>query len=101
KIVELLKPRESDRVFITSAHARQVREILDAQDLTMRIHWAIRDAYLNHGGFLPSDLDWSKDYELAHVSRCRSVGVVEQRHHTLNWLTRFLDADWDDVDTPT
>ena len=28
-------------------------------------------------------------------------GVVKERHHTLNWLVRFEDADWDDVDTPT
>jgi hypothetical protein len=67
----------------------------------LRLHWAIRDAWVNNGGFLPADLDWSEDYDLAHVSRCAAVGVVEQRHRALNWLTRFGDADWDDVDTPT
>ncbi len=28
-------------------------------------------------------------------------GVVFERHHALNWLTRFGDAEWDDVETPT
>jgi hypothetical protein len=31
-----------------------------------------------------------------------AVGVVEQRHHTLNWLVNFLNPEnWDNVDTPT
>jgi hypothetical protein len=30
------------------------------------------------------------------------VGVVEQRHYTLNWLVNYLDPkNWDCVDTPT
>jgi hypothetical protein len=28
-------------------------------------------------------------------------GVIQERHHALNWLVRFEDAEWDDVDTPT
>ena len=101
RIVEIIKPRETDPDFINRAVLRPVSELLDAQDLTLRIHWAIRDVWINQGGFLPADLDWSKDYELAHVSGCAAVGVVEQRHHTLNWLFRFGEAEWDDVDTPT
>jgi hypothetical protein len=27
--------------------------------------------------------------------------VVLERHYALNWLTRFEDEDWDDVETPT
>jgi hypothetical protein len=52
---------------------------------------------------VPEDLDWSEqneDYVPVHLSA--AVGVVEQRHYTLNWLVNFLDPeDWDHVDTPT
>ncbi len=102
KLAEILNPHESNPEFITQAKLRKKAEILDAQDLILRIHWAIRDAYLNQGGMIPDNLDWSKDYELIHVSMSPAVGVVEQRHHTLNWLVRFLNPEsWDDVDTPT
>lgn len=68
----------------------------------MRIHWAIRDAYLNHGGIIPEDLDWSGDYNAVHVNMSEAVGVVEQRHYSLNWLINFMNPEtWDDVDTPT
>jgi hypothetical protein len=35
------------------------------------------------------------------VQGCPTTGVVAERHHALNWLVCFGDADWDDVDTPT
>ncbi len=102
KLAEILNPHESDPEFITHAKLRNEAEILDEQDLIMRIHWAVRDAYLNQGGMIPDNLDWSKDYNLIRVSMSPAVGVVEQRHHTLNWLVRFLDPkNWDEVDTPT
>ena len=101
-LVDLLKPQESNPTFIFGATLRSVSEILDAQDLTMRIHWAIRDAYLHHAGIIPDNLDWSTDYNAVHVTMSASVGVVEQRHYTLNWLVNFLaPKDWDHVDTPT
>lgn len=101
KIVDTLKEQEANPDFIKNAKLRSKAEILDAQDLTMRIHWAIRDAFLNHEGQIPPGLDWTDD-EREHVSESPSVGVVEQRHHTLNWLVNYLDPeDWDSVDTPT
>lgn len=102
KLVEILKPHESNPAFITDAQLRSKAEILDAQDLIMRIHWAIRDAHINHGGIIPDDLDWSTDYNMVPVTMSAAVGVVEQRHYTLNWLVKFLKpTDWDRVDTPT
>ena len=101
-LVEILKSHESNAEFITGARLRSAAELLDAQDLIMRIHWAIRDAYLNHGGMIPEDLDWSQDYDMVHVTMSAAVGVVEQRHYTLNWLVNYLDpTNWDQVDTPT
>ncbi len=68
RLADILKRGESDPDFVLRATTRDKGVILDAQDLTMRIHWAIRDAWINCGGFLPADLDWSEDYEMAHVS---------------------------------
>jgi hypothetical protein len=102
KLVEMLKPHESNPAFITDAKLRSKAEILDAQDLIMRIHWAIRDSHLNHGGIIPEDLDWSQDYNAFSVTMSAAVGVVEQRHYTLNWLVNYLEPeDWDHVGTPT
>jgi hypothetical protein len=98
----LVSPHEADSAFITSPRLRPASEILDARDLTMRIHWAIRDAYLHQGGMIPEGLNWSQDSEYVPVAMSAAVGVVEQRHHTLNWLVNFLDPEnWDNVDTPT
>ncbi|WP_406698005.1 DUF4272 domain-containing protein [Singulisphaera sp. Ch08] len=102
KLAALMIARENDPAFISSARLRQKSEILDAQDLTMRIHWAIRDAYLNQGAMIPEDLDWSGQSEYISTMLSAAVGVVEQRHYALNWLVNFLaPKDWDHVDTPT
>ena len=102
KLVEILRPLEADQDFITNAKLRPRKEILDQQDLIMRIHWAIRDAYLNHSSEVPEDLDWSGSSPLLPLEQCAAVGVVEQRHYVLNWIVRYLNPEgWDDVDTPT
>ena len=100
RLVQIMMPAEADPGFIEAAQLRPKREILDAQDLTMRIHWAIRDAWLAHRP-IRSDLDWSAGKPDVAVTQSAAVGVIKQRHVTLNWLTRFKDADWDNVDTPT
>jgi len=58
---------------------------VDDHDLHFRLHWAVRQARLD-------GKDGVKDVD---------AGVILERHHALNWLVRFEDADWDDVDTPT
>lgn len=65
---------------------RTPAEILDALDLHYRIHWATTDARVSPGRTPMPAVDNS---------------VVMERHHALNWLVRFEDADWDDVTTPT
>jgi len=102
KLAGRISEYEADPTFIIEAKIRPVNELLDAQDLTMRIHWAIRDAHLHRGGTIPDALDWSDDPEYMPVSMSAAVGVVEQRHYVLNWLVNFLDPEnWDEVDTPT
>jgi hypothetical protein len=75
-------PKES---FVREARLRSEKEILDALDLHFRCHWATTDARINDRP-MPGGLD---------------PGVVAERHHALNWLTRSEDEDWDDVTTPT
>ena len=68
----------------------------------MRIHWAIRDVCLHQDGMIPENLRWSEQSDYIPFTISAAVGVVEQRHHTLNWLVNFLNpVDWDNVDTPT
>lgn len=73
------------QAFVEGARLRPAMEILDALDLHFRLHWATTDARVKNAP-APADLD---------------PGVVVERHYALNWLVRFEDADWDDVDTPT
>jgi hypothetical protein len=70
---------------VRSARLRGAGEILDALDLCYRLHWATTEARVKQTE-PPAGLE---------------PGVVAERHHALNWLVRFQDADWDDVDTPT
>ena len=65
--------------------ARAASEILDALDLHYRQHWASRQAILKKTP-VPANLN---------------DGVLQERHHAFNWLVRFEDREWDDVDTPT
>jgi hypothetical protein len=100
RLVGVLQGYEADAEFVTEAKLRPTVEILDAVQLTMLIHWAIRDAWI-HKRPIPENLDWVSGAKMAPVSACPAAGVVEERHRALNWLIRFNDADWDDVDTPT
>jgi len=99
-MVPLLEDNELKPSFISDSKLRPVAEILDQQDLTLRLHWAIRDAYIN-GRQLPANLDWASSNDWVPANASAAVGVVAERHYALNWLTNFMDAEWDDVDTPT
>lgn len=102
KLAQMVMAFEGDPEFVATARLRSTAEILDAQDLIMRIHWAIRDAYLHQDSLIPEGLDWSADRDFVPVPSSPAVGVVEQRHYALNWLANVMDSpDWDNVDTPT
>lgn len=95
-----MKEAEADPEFIKNARLLPTRTLLDAQDLSMKILWAIRDAYIKEL-CIPQDFDWRNEADTP-VSLCPMVGVVEQRNHALNWLVNFMDPlNWDEVDTPT
>jgi uncharacterized protein DUF4272 len=63
---------------------RPASEILDALDLHYRLRWAIHEARSTKSA-APPGLD---------------AGVILERHYALNWLVRFEESHWDDVDTP-
>jgi hypothetical protein len=83
--VPLLVETVRDTADLTKNGLHSANNILNEVDLIYRYHWAVRQASLD-GEFAPGGLD---------------VGVVQERHHALNWLICYCDADWDDVGTDT
>ena len=71
--------------WLQQARLRPVGEMLDALDLHFRLHWLTREAELGRRELPPKLIP----------------SVVLERHYALNWLVRFENAGWDDVDTPT
>lgn len=71
--------------FVETVQLRSKSEILDELDKTYRMNWACVDARIKgeevSGGINPS--------------------VIYERHYSLNWLTKYQDQDWDDVQTNT
>jgi hypothetical protein len=101
RLADLVRSRLEDGDFVDAARLRPKSEILDAADLVMRQHWAVRDAFMNERQ-IPSDFDWTSGAEPMYVPGCPATGVIAERHRALNWLIRFADTDdWDGVDTPT
>lgn len=70
---------------LAEARLRPVPEILGALDHAYRLHWLTTEARLH------------PDMEIEGVE----PGVVLERHYALSWLTRFEEAEWDEVSTPT
>ncbi|MEL6897973.1 MAG: DUF4272 domain-containing protein [Planctomycetota bacterium] len=64
---------------------RNTDEILSELDRNYRLLWAARQA-ISENRDAPANIDGN---------------VVVERQHALNWLVRFQQADWDDVDTPS
>ncbi|QEG01792.1 hypothetical protein Mal15_58730 [Stieleria maiorica] len=73
------------RQMIESAALRPTGEILDALDMNFRLLWAARDAATRQTE-PPAGIEG---------------GVIAERQHALNWLTRFENAEWDEVDIPS
>ncbi|PKM04519.1 MAG: DUF4272 domain-containing protein [Gammaproteobacteria bacterium HGW-Gammaproteobacteria-6] len=71
--------------FIADAELRSISDLLDANDLIYRYHWAVVDARVN-GRKIPAEIDSS---------------VVLERHYALNWLVGYMGQEWDEVSTDT
>lgn len=64
---------------IEQMQLRSVAEILDAKDLHLRIHWAIRDASMRDW-MLPFNLNWTGKSRRVPLTVCKGFHVVQQRH---------------------
>lgn len=84
KLVGIIKDRDTAQ-FIKEAKLRPLDQILDQADLIYRYHWATTDARVK-GQPAPAQLEG---------------GVVQERHHALNWLIGYMDQAWDDISTDT
>ena len=63
---------------------RTKSEIIDANDLYYRFHWACVDARINNKSIEELNPD-----------------VVYERHYALNWLINYMDQEWDDISCDT
>jgi len=70
--------------FIAKARPRPLSEILDMADLYYRLHWAAIDLRLK-----------------GNRSPAVDEEIVQERHRALNWLIRYMNQEWDDVQTDT
>ena len=75
----------SNQDLISGAALRETDEILSSLDFNYRLLWCAREAHRSQTE-PPASIDG---------------GVISERQHALNWLTRFENADWDDVDIPS
>lgn len=80
---KMLKPEKSE--FEKTARLRTKDEILNELDKTYRMHWACVDARI-------------KDQQ---VSGTINPSIIYERHYALNWITSYLNQDWDQVQTNT
>ncbi|MEJ8545992.1 DUF4272 domain-containing protein [Brevibacillus borstelensis] len=83
--IDCLRLAENYDGFYQHASVRGKTEILDQADLIYRYDWACVDARINN----------------RPVEGGLNDGVVLERHRALNWLVRYMDADWDGVSTDT
>src|SRR5262249_25200874 len=70
--------------FVRQAKLRPGAEILDMADLYYRLHWAAIELRIN------GDKSEKIDEE-----------IIQERHRALNWLIRYKNQPWDDVQTDT
>lgn len=83
---KLLKPLyEPTEKFVQEARLRSKRDLDRASTEIFETHWAVRDAQINDKK-IPGRVD---------------PGIVQERHHALNWLLNDAGEQWDDVSTDT
>ena len=79
----MLKPSREE--FTNTAQLKSKEEILDELDKTYRMNWACVDARIK--GEVPT----------GNIN----PSILYERHYALNWLTRYLNQNWDNVSTDT
>lgn len=71
--------------FIEEASRRSDEVLTDLADELLNFHWEARDARV-HGRPVPSHLD---------------IGIIQERHHAINWVIGYDGLPWDEVTTDT
>lgn len=101
RMMGLLQELHKEESFVDGAELRSKEELLDAQDLILRLHWAVRTCHINRDP-IPGNFDWSAPDELMPVTSHPGTGVIAERHLAANWLVGAGDdLEWDDVQTAT
>lgn len=71
--------------FVGVATLRPETELVEQADAILELHWQARDAAIN-----------------GHPPRCRvDLGIIQERHHAINWIIGYDDLPWDEVTTDT
>ncbi len=86
---------------ISSARLRSDSEIHAANEEIYQIHWRIRDAQLRGQPTPPGKLPRMPHDDCEPPVESYHSGVVQERHHALNWLIGYCGQDWDDIATDT
>jgi hypothetical protein len=87
--------------FISSARLRADSEIHAANEEVYQIHWRVRDAQLRGQPTPPGKLARMSVPDCEPPVESYHSGVVQERHHALNWLIGYCGQDWDDISTDT
>ena len=82
-VSSIIQPSKSE--FIEKADLRSIDEILNELDKTYRMNWACVDARIKG----------------EQVSGSINPSVIYERHYALNWLTKYQNQEWDNVQTNT
>lgn len=83
---DLLPPyaERSERDFIKSAELRSDGELIAMADQILNLHWEARDAKIHDRSLRDVDL-----------------GIIQERHHAINWVIGYDGLPWDEVTTDT
>ncbi|OYT90143.1 MAG: hypothetical protein CFE43_19710 [Burkholderiales bacterium PBB3] len=83
---ELLPPHATVSVkdFIASARRRSDEALLDMADKVLNLHWEARNASIN-----------GRECPEVHI------GIIQERHHGINWVIGYGGSPWDEVATDT
>lgn len=74
----------SVRTFIESVQRRTDEELWATADKILDLHWKARDASLN-----------GRECPEVHI------GIIQERHHGINWVIGYDGAAWDEITTDT
>lgn len=87
--------------FLSSVRLRSDSEIHAANEEIYQIHWRVRDAQLRGQPTPPGKLPRMPVEDCEPPVEVYNAGVVQERHHGLNWLIGYCGQDWDDITTDT